>query len=72
MPTYTYRCEMCGQFDWIHPMGEELLYCPKCGMPDFKRVYGNVAVSFKGPGFYSTDKNVSKPKSSKKSGNTDF
>ena len=53
-------------------MGEELLYCPKCGMPDFKRVYGNVAVSFKGPGFYSTDKNVSKPKSSKKSGNTDF
>lgn len=46
---------MCGQFDWIHPMSEEFLYCPKCGMPDFKRVYGNVAVTFKGSGFYSTD-----------------
>ena len=46
---------MCGQFDWVHPMGEEFLYCPKCGMPGFVKVFGNVAVSFKGSGFYSTD-----------------
>ena len=55
MPTYTYLCEMCGQYDWIHPMGEEFLYCPKCGMPGFKKVFNNVSVSFKGTGFYSTD-----------------
>lgn len=55
MPTYTYRCEMCGQFDWVHPMDEELIYCPKCGMSDFYKVFNNISVSFKGSGFYSTD-----------------
>jgi putative FmdB family regulatory protein len=55
MPTYTYLCSICGQFDWSHSMDEEFLYCPKCGMTDFKKVFNNVGVSFKGSGFYSTD-----------------
>jgi predicted nucleic acid-binding Zn ribbon protein len=36
-------------------MNEEFLYCPQCGVPGFKKIYRNVAVSFKGSGFYSTD-----------------
>lgn len=72
MPTYTYRCSECGTFDWIHAMGEELLYCPKCGLPDFKKVFNNVSISFKGSGFYSTDKNSSSPKSSSKTKDFDF
>lgn len=55
MPTYTYKCSECGVFDWIHAMGEELLFCPKCGVADFKKIFGRVGVVFKGPGFYSTD-----------------
>lgn len=65
MPTYSYRCTECGQFDWIHPMNEQLLYCPKCGLLDFQKVFGNIGISFKGSGFYSTDKGNSSTKSSK-------
>lgn len=72
MPTYTYRCETCGQFDWIHPMNEELLYCPKCGLPDFQKVFNNIGISFKGSGFYSTDKNSSSSNTSSKKKDFDF
>lgn len=55
MPTYSYRCAVCGLFEWVHPMDKEFIYCPKCGTPDFNKVFSNVSVSFKGSGFYSTD-----------------
>ena len=55
MPTYTYSCKQCGSFDVVLPMGEDILYCEMCGLPDIKKVFGNVSVSFKGSGFYSTD-----------------
>lgn len=55
MPTYTYKCDNCGQFDWIHSIEDKLSDCPKCGIAELKRVYGNVGISFKGSGFYSTD-----------------
>lgn len=55
MPTYTYSCAHCGKFDVVHAMGDQIMYCEMCGLPDIKKVFGNVGISFKGSGFYSTD-----------------
>lgn len=55
MPTYSYKCEECGVFDWVHPMESSLSACPKCGCDDFYKTYNAVGISFKGSGFYSTD-----------------
>lgn len=55
MPTYSYKCDECGPFDWIHPMQDTLTECPKCGSQGFGRMYNPVGISFKGSGFYSTD-----------------
>lgn len=55
MPTYSYKCAECGTFDWMHPMGDTLYECPKCGSVEFVRAYNAVGISFKGSGFYSTD-----------------
>lgn len=30
MPTYTYRCETHGEFDFEHSIKEKLEECPKC------------------------------------------
>jgi putative FmdB family regulatory protein len=30
MPTYTYRCEVHGEFDFEHSIKEKLEECPKC------------------------------------------
>lgn len=30
MPTYTYECPICGEFEHQHSIKEELEYCPKC------------------------------------------
>jgi putative FmdB family regulatory protein len=30
MPTYTYRCEIHGEFDQEHSIKEQLEDCPKC------------------------------------------
>ena len=30
MPTYTYRCEVHGEFDAEHSIKEKLKECPKC------------------------------------------
>jgi putative FmdB family regulatory protein len=30
MPTYTYRCEVHGEFDVEHSIKEQLEECPKC------------------------------------------
>jgi putative FmdB family regulatory protein len=36
MPTYTYRCEVHGEFEEAHSITEQLEECPKCkeeGLP---------------------------------------
>jgi predicted nucleic acid-binding Zn ribbon protein len=37
-------------------MQETLSKCPKCGSKDFAKTYHPAGISFKGKGFYSTDK----------------
>ncbi len=55
MPTYSYKCENSHQKDIFHGMQESpRLYC-HCGKP-LKKGFGVGSVSFKGEGFYSTDK----------------
>jgi len=58
MPTYTYRCENCGnQFDRYQSFDDEpLKVCPECRKHSLHKVYFPVAVAFKGSGFYVTDK----------------
>ena len=30
MPTYTYECPICGEFEYQHSIKEELEQCPLC------------------------------------------
>lgn len=56
MPTYRYECMECGQQDIVQSIHDDTLTaCPRCDRIDFKKVYGNVGIQFKGSGFYSTD-----------------
>jgi|RifCSP13_1_1023834.scaffolds.fasta_scaffold37449_2 putative FmdB family regulatory protein len=67
MPVYTYRCENCGhQFDKHQSFAEEpLKVCPACQKHRLHKVYFPAGVSFKGSGFYVTDKrNGSSPTAS--------
>jgi putative FmdB family regulatory protein len=59
MPSYDYRCPVCGyteervlSFQDVLDVGD---VCPECSYAVLKRVYHPVAVSFKGGGFYRTD-----------------
>ncbi len=58
MPTYTYRCENCGHQLDIHQSfaDQPLKACPKCKKRMLHKVYQPSGVSFKGSGFYVTDK----------------
>jgi putative FmdB family regulatory protein len=58
MPIYTYRCENCGhQFDKHQSFSENpLKVCPSCHKHALHKVYFPAGVSFKGSGFYVTDK----------------
>lgn len=58
MPIYTYRCENCGhQFDKHQDFTEEALQvCPSCRKHTLHKVFFPAGVSFKGSGFYVTDK----------------
>ena len=67
MPVYTYRCENCGhRFDKHQGFADEpLKVCPSCHMQALHKVYFPAGVSFKGTGFYVTDKrNGSSPTAS--------
>lgn len=56
MPTYTYRCPNCGEFDEMQSITAPALEkCPKCGEPVSRLVGRNVNVIYKGGGFYTTD-----------------
>ena len=76
MPVYTYRCENCGhQFDKRQGFAEEpLKVCPSCRKHALQKVYFPTGVSFKGAGFYVTDKRkgasptASNPAKSKENG----
>ena len=69
MPTYQYRCLVCGHdFEMFQKMKDEpIKACPKC-KGEVKRLLGaGAGTIFKGSGFYHTDyKNAkSESKSSK-------
>jgi len=58
VPTYEYRCDVCGhafeQFQSI--TASPLKKCPGCGKLKLKRLIGSgVGLIFKGSGFYETD-----------------
>jgi putative FmdB family regulatory protein len=58
MPTYEYECQNCGHtFDVLQRITEDpLTDCPKCKMPQLKRLIGaGIGIIFKGSGFYTTD-----------------
>ncbi len=68
MPTYEYRCEKCGKFEYDQRITEDpLTKCPKCGSL-VKRLISGSGIVFKGSGFHITDyKKGEKPGSSKSS-----
>ena len=56
MPTYDYECEKCGRFEMMQKItAPPLETCPTCGSPVERLISKNVAIIFKGSGFYSTD-----------------
>jgi putative FmdB family regulatory protein len=59
LPLYEYVCEaghIRKEIRSIHAEEPTDIKCAECGEP-MRQVVGGVAVSFKGSGFYSTDKN---------------
>ena len=69
MPTYQYRCKACGDELEVQQSftDDALTTCPACGEPQLKKVFGNIAVTFKGSGFYKTDSRSSSGSSSSSS-----
>ncbi len=58
MPTYDYRCELCGhQLEVFQSItARPLKKCPGCGQRGLERVIGaGAGILFKGSGFYETD-----------------
>ena len=56
MPTYEYVCKSCGHELEVQQSftDEPLTVCPEC-QGALRKVFGNIAVTFKGSGFYKTD-----------------
>jgi putative FmdB family regulatory protein len=58
MPMYEFLCKTCDEIlievRGLEDSGKESI-CQTCNTPR-KRLYSNIGVSFKGSGFYSTDK----------------
>lgn len=56
MPVYDYKCENCGKFEYTQRITEDpLKVCPNCGGAVQRLISRNVAIIFKGSGFYKTD-----------------
>lgn len=70
MPRYQYACPDCGnEFEATQKFTDKpIKKCPTCGKRSVYRVVGQVAVAFKGTGFYINDskssdnKKAAKPK----------
>ena len=58
MPTYHYRCKNCGYDFTVQRSFSEgpLTECPQCKADQVHQVYSAVPITFKGSGFYRTDK----------------
>ncbi len=56
MPTYEYACKECDEHLEVHQSftDDPLTECPACG-GRLRKVFGNIAITFKGSGFYKTD-----------------
>lgn len=66
MPTYDYSCPKCGRFEIVQKITEPpLKSCPECHSPVQRLISKNVAIIFKGPGFYTTDTRDKKEKARK-------
>ena len=58
MPTYDYHCPVCKTTESVVRSVTDDELIPKCNCGELMlRVFGVAAVSFKGSGFYQTDKN---------------
>lgn len=68
MPTYEYRCKSCGHELEVQQSftDDPLTECPEC-QGDLRKVFGNIAVTFKGSGFYKTDSRSSSKSTSSSS-----
>lgn len=56
MPTYDYRCERCGTFEYLQPItADALTECPTCQGPVQRLISRNVNILFKGSGWHITD-----------------
>ena len=58
MPIYEYLCKDCDKIFIENKNGEDrdnVPLCQTCNNPT-KRLYSSIGISFKGNGFYSTDK----------------
>jgi putative FmdB family regulatory protein len=56
MPIYTYMCSNCGIKEVKQSiLDPRLVRCPDCNTSAFRKIIAPAAISFKGPGFYSTD-----------------
>jgi len=57
MPTYDYRCTVCGhRFELVQKMSEPpRKRCPKCGKKVERLIGAGAGLLFKGSGFYITD-----------------
>ncbi|MBL7661295.1 zinc ribbon domain-containing protein [bacterium] len=55
MPTYEYRCDKCGEFEFVQKISEDALKtCPTCGAK-VERLLSGGAFHLKGSGWYKTD-----------------
>lgn len=51
MPTYTYKCETCGEFEISHPISAPpVATCPDCGAPVIRLISGGTGFIMKGGG----------------------
>ena len=57
MPTYEYRCDVCGEkFEFMQSITEDPVEnCPKCGGSVRRLIGAGAGIIFKGSGFYVTD-----------------
>lgn len=55
MPKYEFQCIKCNDKNEFTQSIHDPLTAPQCCGYEMRQVFGTVAVSFKGSGFYATD-----------------